>query len=116
MITTNTDKKALIEKLFTDKKITLDEMIQLLTEPDHIPVSDWPAIVYPQYPMWPAYPYGGGWWGIIPPAPVSPYVWPGGTITVNTGIPYTVSYPSTCTETILTTDTYPVVSFTCSSN
>lgn len=89
MITNNTDKKALVKKLFADKVITLDQMYILLTEPD-----EQPAMGISGYPVYPYYP--NGWWGIYPPAPTSPYVWTGGTITINAGDITGVSTLGTC--------------------
>ncbi len=55
MITTNTTKKELIQKLLDDKKVTMDEAFMLLDEP----VATKEYIPYPTYPSWPydSWPY-----------------------------------------------------------
>lgn len=61
MISQNTDKKALVEKLVQDKVITLDQAILLLQE-DETPQDLSTPIQWPFY-------LGGPWWGIYPPYP-----------------------------------------------
>ena len=53
MITTNTDKKALVEKLIQDKVITLDQgMLLLETEKEYISTPAYPYNQWPQYGYW----------------------------------------------------------------
>jgi len=84
MITNNTDKKALVEKLFTDKVITLDQMYMLLDEVEQ-PVPSFVQPIYiPQIPVYPIYP------SVQPLWPAG--TWPWGTIcdvTTSTANPVT---------------------------
>lgn len=66
MITTNTDKKALVEKLYKEDKITLDDMLMLLEKPAPVIIRDLTPMPYvvpqPVYPQ-PYYPYHEpGYW------------------------------------------------------
>jgi hypothetical protein len=58
MITTNTDKRALIDKLYRDSVITLDQAIQLLEEwPEELRAPSFVQHIYiPQMPVYPTYP------------------------------------------------------------
>jgi len=53
MITTNQQKKTLVDRLYRDNHITLDEVIELLKEPEQYPFTYQPMDINPalKYPL-----------------------------------------------------------------
>lgn len=86
MTTTNTIKKALVEKLIQDKVITLNDALILLEDDTkgRLPVSDFPFVdptnipLLPQYPYWP---WGAPYYGQMP-VTTGTYI----TVTANTHV------------------------------
>lgn len=85
MITTNIDKKNLVEKLLSDRTITIDQAFMLLDDADaRLPVSDFPFVQPIVYPNTLPY-YQEPWFGIIPPTgwPYSGTICSGTSVTIS---------------------------------